>query len=158
MENPIQAWINEDKTLSDLLVEIQSLNITVLEQAEVAFDKLCELYDLPKMPEDIEKYKAFFEEKGIEEPSSVFEEHALLKFLEPNNDPRGLVLTAVYHVKKGLRVDYEEIAEKEFGKNIPKDLQIGIRGTGIQGEVVFPTIENKSWIELGCVVNAKLSN
>lgn len=127
MNNPIQIWINEDKRLSDLIVEIQSKDLSVEQQAELAFHKLSDLYDLPKMPEDIEKYEAFYEEKGIEEPSSVFEEHTLLKFLEPNNDPRGLVLTAVYHVKNGLRVDYEDIAKKEFGKNIPKDLQIGIK-------------------------------
>ncbi|MBT8297719.1 MAG: hypothetical protein KJO52_05240 [Maribacter sp.] len=150
MENPIQQWISSDKKLSDLLVEIQSMNKTPVEQAEIAFDRLCEMYELPKMPEDLEN-------NGTEYERSVFEEHSLLKFLAPNDDPRGLVLSSIYHLWKNLVVDYQDIAEKEFGSNIPENCQIEIKGEGINGQVVFPSKEGKSWFDLGCIVNTKLS-
>ena len=156
MENPIEKWINEDKVLYNLVVDIQSMEKTETEQAEIAFHKLCELYDLPKMPSDIERYEKYYEENDIEDPRSVFEEHSLLKFLEPNNDPRGLVLSAVYHVKNGVGVEYEEIAEKEFGNDIPENLQIGIKGKDTNGIIIFPQKEDKSWFELECIVNTKL--
>ncbi|WP_405351586.1 hypothetical protein [Nonlabens sp. Asnod3-H03] len=156
MENPIEKWINEDKDLYNLVVEIQSMNKTEIEQAEIAFNKLCELYDLPKMPNDLERYEEYYENNDVENPRSVFEEHALLKYLEPNNDPRGLVLSAIYHVKNGFGVEYEEIAEKEFGEEVPENLQIGIKGSGINGVIVFPLKEGKSWFDLGCIVNTKL--
>lgn len=63
MENPIEKWINEDKELYDLVVEIQSMDKTEIGQAQHAFDRLCELYDLPKMPSDLEKYEAFYKKK-----------------------------------------------------------------------------------------------
>ena len=156
MFNPIQDWIDEDENLSELLVEIQSLDIPEREQARIAFKKLCEHYDLPQMPEDTLKYKKQYEELGITDPRSVFEEHALLKYFMPENDPRGLVLNATYHVKMDIRVDYQEIAEKEFGNNIPENLQIGIRGSDIDGEIVFPIKEGKSWVDLDCKVLVKI--
>lgn len=97
-----------------------------------------------------------FIKKNIDDPRSVFEEHALLKFMEPNDDPRGIVLSSVYHVKNNIGVNYLDVAKKEFGNKIPKGLQIGIKGDGINGIVVFPIKENKSWFDLGCIVNTKL--
>ena len=156
MENVIEKWVNEEEELKSLLVEIQSMELSVDRQSEVAFNRLCEMYDLPKMPEDTFRYAQYYEANDIEVRRSVFEEYTLLKFLTPENDPRGLVLTAVYHVKMGGGVDYAEIAAKEFGKNYPPNLQIGIRGKGLKGEVVFPLKEGKSWFDLGCIVNSKL--
>jgi len=40
MDNLLQDWINSDKKLHDLLIEIQSLDLSPLEQAEVAFNRL----------------------------------------------------------------------------------------------------------------------
>ncbi|MFC2186509.1 hypothetical protein [Peijinzhouia sedimentorum] len=157
MENPIEKWINEDEQLYDLVVEIQTMEKSEFEQAEILFNRLCELYDLPKMPYDTEKYETFYEDNGILNPRSVFEEHALLKFLEPNDDPRGIVLSAVYHVKNNVGIDYQEVAEKEFGTKVPKGLQIGIKGSGVNGIVVFPQKEGKSWFDLGCIINTELT-
>ena len=150
MENPIQKWISTDKKLSELLVNIQSIDKSPFEQAEIAFDKLCEIYDLPKMPSDIKN-------NGKENQRSVFEEHSLLKYLAPTDDPRGLVLSSIYHLLNNMGVDYQDVAEKEFGSKIPENCQIGIKGERLNGEVVFPSKEGKSWFDLGCVVNTKLS-
>ena len=74
MENPLIDWINNDKKLNALLTEIESTGKNPREQAEIGFDKLAELYNIPKMPNDVPDDA----ENGI----SLFEEHALIKFLE----------------------------------------------------------------------------
>lgn len=35
--NPLQEWIDSDKKLSSILVEIQEMPISIEEQAEIAF-------------------------------------------------------------------------------------------------------------------------
>ncbi len=145
MKNPLIDWINNDKKLNALLTEIESTGKSPIEQAEIGFDKLAELYKIPKMPNDVQND----DENGI----SLFEEHALIKFLEDEKaDPRGFVLSATYHLVNGFRVDLNEVIKKEFGNNIPENCKIGIKGDGFNGEVVFPQKEKKSWIELGCKI------
>ena len=68
MENTIEKWVNEDGALHNLIVEIQSLDKTEVEQAEIAFNELCELFDLPKMPNDLERYQKY--DDDIEDPDS----------------------------------------------------------------------------------------
>lgn len=131
--NPVQDWINEDIKLSELLIKIQEIpGKTVFEQAEIAFDRVCELYDLPKMPEDLEKHHAYYEENNIVEPRSVYEEAALMRFLEPDDDPRGIVLAAIFNVKNNIGVDVKEVMKKSNGKS-----KFGIRGEKINTEIIF---------------------
>ena len=156
MNNEIQKWIEEDSELSNMLVEIQKNSLAIEDQAKEAFIKVTELYNLPLMPGDKERYAEEYEKRGIFNARSVFEEHTILNFLDPEDDPRGRVLSAIFHVQKDLQVDYRYVAEKQFGKEIPKDLLIGIRGEGLKGEIVFPLLEGKTWTELGCMVCAKL--
>ena len=138
-----QDWVNQDEILGSLLIEIESMTEkTIIEQAEFAFHRICELYDLPKMPEDLERYSEYYDENDIDEPRSVFEEVALIKFLEPNDDPRGIVLAATFNVKHNIGVDLKEIMKMSFGK--PK---FGIKGEGINSEIVFIG-ENENWIDL----------
>jgi len=113
------------------------------------------MYELPKIPREIENQDQENEENYYDS-RSVFEEHALIKYLDPDDDPRGRVLAAVYNVKNNVGVDYMEVAIKEFGSKIPKNLLIGVLGEGFHGNVVFPQKEGKSWYELGCKVCAKL--
>ena len=144
--------MQETPNLSDILVEIQSIDDTLEEQAGIAFDRISEFFDIPKMPIDKRKYYDFYRENGIDEPPrSVFEEHALLKYLKPGDDPRGLVLSAIYHVVHNVGIDPLYAAKKAFGDNIPSPYQIGYRGEGINGVLVFPQLEDKSWTELGCI-------
>ncbi|QIL38879.1 hypothetical protein G7074_06035 [Pedobacter sp. HDW13] len=42
---------------------------TPFEQAKLAFDKLCALYNLPKIPEDLAQFEAYYEHKGIDAPT-----------------------------------------------------------------------------------------
>ena len=95
---------------------------------------------------------------GITDQRSLFEEHALIKYLaDKNEDPRGMVLSAAFHLLNDYRVDLFLVAEKEFGKNIPEKCRIGIKGEGYNGEAVFPQKETKSWIELGCKIMKQIN-
>lgn len=150
---PLEEWVKSNPEIEKLLVEIQNMPISVQAQAQIAFDRLAELLGLPKVPDDIHQNEDNEEKQG---QRSLYEEYALLKYLKPDDDPRGLVLSGVFHLLNGIRVDYKEVVNKEYNGVIPKDCVIGIRGEGINSEVVFPKEENKSWYELGCKVAVKL--
>lgn len=79
MTNPIQQWINEDEKLYNLIIEIQSSDKDPNIQAEIAFNKLCDLYDIPRMPEDVITIE--HNSENVHDPRSLFEEHALIKLL-----------------------------------------------------------------------------
>ena len=158
-ENLIENWINTDKKLYDLIVEIDSTEKSLVEKAEIAFEKLSKMYNIPRMPNDIddEEFENDEEFDGIEQ-RSLFEEHALIKYLaEENKDPRGMVLSATFHLLNNYRVDLYQVAEKEFGKIIPENCKIAIKGEGFNGEVVFPQKESKSWFDLGCKIMRQIN-
>ena len=84
MDNPVEKWVQNDKKLYRLLVEIQETVNTPTEMAEVAFEQLCELYDIPRMPADIvedDNYGNEDEEDEAIDKRSLFEEHAIIKYL-----------------------------------------------------------------------------
>ncbi|WP_111684568.1 hypothetical protein [Winogradskyella tangerina] len=153
-QNLVEHWINTDKQLNDLIIAIESTGNTLTEKAEIAFEKLSELYDITRMPNDIDDEELDDDNlDGVTDQRSLFEEHALIKYLaDENEDPRGMVLSAAFHLLNDYQVDLFQVAKKEFGKNIPEECIIGIKGEGFYGEVVFPQKETKSWIELGCKI------
>ena len=159
-ENPIENWINTDKKLNVLIVEIESTDKSLIEKAQMAFERLCVLYNIPRMPDDIieEEYDDNEEYDEFKNERSLFGEHALIKYVAgKNEDPRGLVLSAAYHILNDYGVDLFQVAEKKFGKNIPENFQIGIKGDGYFGEVVFPQKESISWFDLGCKIMIKIN-
>jgi hypothetical protein len=155
-ENLVQNWIETDKNLFKLITEIESEFNSYHEQAEVAFERLSKLYNIPRMPVDVLEDE--FEDEDEFDKRSLFEEHALIKYLaKENEDPRGIVLSAAFHLLNDYRVDLFQVAEKEFGQNIPAKCKIGIIGEGFNGEVVFPQKESKSWFELGCKIMKQIN-
>jgi len=155
MKPNFEQWVKKDRKLNDLLVEIQSTDSPPFEQAELAFDKLCALYNLPKMPEDLAQFEAYYERKGIDAPRSVYEEAALLKFLEPHDDPRGVIVLAVFHVKNDIGVDLKDVFAQAPDK-LPEIPRLGIRGEGLDTEIIFIK-DNENWFDLGCKVMMQLS-
>ncbi|AOW20175.1 hypothetical protein [Urechidicola croceus] len=153
-ENLIENWINTDEKLKDLIINIKLTKKTLIEKAEIAFEKLSEIYKIPRMPTDIvESIDDDDEFDEIPEQRSLFEEHALIKFLaHKNEDPLRIVLSAAFNLLNNYRVDLFQVAEKKFAKNIPERIGIGIKGEGFNGEVVFLQKGSKSWVELGCKI------
>lgn len=150
--SPIQDWIDTDKKLSSILVEIQEMPISIEEQAEVAFHKVAEAYSIPKNPQDI----VFEEKDSIDEDTkveaiSVYQHLGIIKFLNPENDPRGNVLSAIYFAKENLEIDYE-IVMSEAAKNAVDTAEItGIGFLGENSNVRIIFVKNtESWHELGC--------
>lgn len=159
-ENLVQNWIDTDKKLYDLIMEIESTGKSFPEQAELAFEKLSKVYNIPRMPTDIsdEEFEDDEEFDDVTDPRSLFEEHALIKYLAgEDEDPRSVVLSAAFHLLNDYRVDLFQVAEKEFGEDIPEKCKIGIKGDGFSGEVVFPQKESKSWFELGCKIMKQIN-
>ena len=52
-ENLVQNWIDTDNSLSNLIAKIETEFNSYAEQAEVAFERLAKLYNIPRMPEDV---------------------------------------------------------------------------------------------------------
>jgi len=102
--NPIVDWINTDEKLRAIIERLNDSGLSEKEQADIAFDEISDIYGLHKYPESFteEDYKRF-EEQGIDDPRSVYEEVGIIHYLEPNDDPRGIVLFAIYNIKNGLR-------------------------------------------------------
>jgi len=147
----MQTWIESNKELSNLINEIESSELSERAQAELAMGKFCLMFDLPKMPEDTSRYKDYYKKNDIDEGRSVFEEFALLKYCYPEEDPRALILCAVYNLIHLIGVDIDEILINEFEENFPDNCIVGYRGIGIDAEVIFPQKEGKSWFDLGCI-------
>ncbi|MGB4837773.1 MAG: hypothetical protein WBP08_02160 [Saprospiraceae bacterium] len=153
-QNAVGVWINSDKKLQELITEIESTDKPLSEKAEEGFEKLCVMYNIPRMPENVRRDEDESDDQSKDdgEQRSLFEEHAYIKFLsDGKDDPRGLVLSAAYHLLNDYQIDLSHIAKKGFGKKIPKECLIALKGDGYHGEVVFPEKEGKSWTELGCI-------
>ena len=150
--NPIENWINEDPDLQNLISEIESTDLSLIEKAALGFEKLCVLYKIPRMPSDIEYNEDVLDSEDEGEKRSLFEEHAYIKCLSGGiDDPRGLVLESAYHILNGYLINIAHVVKKVYGKRMPKTCLVGLKGEGFYGEVVFPEKEGKSWTELGCI-------
>lgn len=159
----VQQWMETDEELAEVLVEIQEMPLSVEEQAEVAFHRLSELYNLPKMPEDIiyddeeDEDGNYYHDPNADhsdddyEPSSVYQELGVMKYLAPDDDPRGRVLTAIWAVKNKVRIDLEQAYEKARSEGINDVSGIGFRGVNSGVELVIIRKE-ESWVEAGCVL------
>ena len=154
-DTAIQEWIDSDTTLSNLLLEIEKMSDSIKEQAEIAFHKVSEVYKVAKLPEDndCDDYEDQ-DELEYTEKTSVYEQLGLLKYLEPNEDLRGLVLSAIYFVKNGYTTDIDEVMLKKFGENIPNDVSVGFKGDNTNVEIVF-ILQGQNWVDLGCKMFTK---
>jgi len=146
--SPLQQWIETDEKLAEILVEIQEMPISVEEQAEVAFHRVSEAYNVAKMPEELDFENEFEDD---EEPTSVYQHLGLLKYLNNDEDPRGIVLSAILFAKENLEVDYNLIFEKAEKQGIDKKMIGGIGFLGENSNVRIVFVKNtESWSQLGC--------
>jgi len=148
-ENPVLNWINSDKELSDMLVKIENLNISINEQVEIAFHRISDFYGLPKMPEDIEYENEEDDNNKEFEQTSIYEQFGLLKYLHDDEDLRGVLLSAIYFVKNGYVADIDEVYKKYYSKNKLPIVGIGFKNINSSVELVFVK-EGESWFDSGC--------
>ena len=81
--------------------------------------------------------------------SCVYEQLGILKYLEPEEDLRGQVLTAIYFLKFDYRTDAAFIFEKYPSINKDEIAGIGFKGENSKVELVLVK-KGQSWFDLGC--------
>lgn len=150
-DNIIQDWIDSDPALLKIITQISATEKSFEEQALEAFHRLSTLYDLPKYPGELsDAQKEYFSRLGIDDPRSVFEEATIITFLSPDEDPRGIVMQALYNIKHGTFIDMNECALVQFGsaEKIPDRYVASFTGDGFAGTLHFPGA-GESWAENG---------
>lgn len=145
-------WIAQDEKLSNVLIEIRDGEDSIENQAEKIFCKVADLYNLSKMPSDVEYDD---EDETINEDSdyeltSVFEELGLLKLYCPEEDIITLVLLALYCVRNKINNDVDVVFEKKYGKKNKNCIGIGFRGLNSNVETLL-IYKGDNWVELGCI-------
>jgi hypothetical protein len=152
--NPLQEWIDTDAKLSKILKEIESQTKSYKEQATIAFHRLCEEYQLPKYPDDIESREMIqVADYHFYDPISVYEQLGLIKFTDQEEeDIRSQVLMAIYLVQNKLELIFDDKLDEFIGDD---DLQgFGYKGEDIEVEMK-PIKIGQSWFELGCTYFTK---
>lgn len=146
--NPLQEWIDTDAKLSEILKEIESQTKSHKEQANIAFHRLCEEYELPKYTDDIESREMIqVADYHFYDPISVYEQLGIIKFTDQKEeDIRSQVLMAIYLVKNKLELIFDDELDEFIGE---ADLQgFGYKGEDIEVEMK-PIKIGQSWFELG---------
>jgi hypothetical protein len=146
MDIDLQKWILENQKLSALLVEIQNMDISVQDQAEMAFHRVSEMFKLPKSPTDINY--------GIEneiDKKSVYEMLGLKKLVSLGDDPRAQVLSSIYYIINNISIDIEGFLEENFGENLSQISGIGFKGENSDVMAIIVG-KNESWSDLGCTL------
>jgi hypothetical protein len=152
--NPIKEWVDSDTELAKTLVEIEGTNLSLAEQADIAFHKISDMYGVPKIPEDIVYNDEDDNTEEYVEKPSVYEILGQIKYLQPGDDPRAQVLSAIYYVKNGYGIDLADVLKRKFGKKIPANTSVGFIREGINVELMFLD-GSKNWMELGCKLMLK---
>jgi len=146
----IDNWIEEDKNLQKIIQEIERKTTSVKEQAELAFHSVSDYFNVPKLPDDKDETDEVEDGEDYDETnSSVYEQLGILKYLEPQEDLRGNILTAIYFLVFGYRTSVDFIFEKYLEINKNEILGIGYKGKNSEVEIILVK-KGESWFDLGC--------
>lgn len=155
-ENPIEIWLLSDARLKEHIERISSSGMSEFDQAKTAFYELSDFYGLKKFPEDIteEEYENYLEAEGSD-PRSVFEEVGIARYLELSEDPRGIVMVAIYNILNRDPLDIDNCAEMHFGKAIPNSYVIYFTGQDADATLNFRK-DGESWHKEGIKYASKI--
>jgi hypothetical protein len=156
--NPLSDWIESDPKLREIIERLTVSGKTIEEQAKSGFYEISEAYNVPKYPDDItDKDYEEYEKKGIEYPTSVFEEVGRIRYCHPNEDIRGIVLWAIYNSKTGYSFDINECARRHFGseEKIPEEYLVYYTGKDIDSLLHFLP-DGESWVKPGVKYASKI--
>ena len=156
--NPVEEWYTSDKRLKEIIDTLSSTGKSPFEQAIQAFYQISNLYHLHKFPDDLteDDYKKY-EEEGIDDPRTVFEEVGIIRFLEPEDDPRGIVLFALHNIKNRTYMDINLCAERHFGdiNNIPSSYIVYYTGQDADAKLNFLK-DGETWTKEGVKYASKI--
>ena len=146
-QQQVMSWVNNDPELTKCLVEIQEMEISFEDQAEVAFHKLSDMFNLPKLPIDVQRIYDINEDS--QELTSVYQMLGFLVGLSDDPDRRGHVLQAVYYIIHGYTIDVKDVIKEKFGRKKSEIVGVCFEGENSKVELVFVK-KGESWLELGC--------
>ncbi len=156
--NFVENWYSTDNRLKEIIDKITLTNRSFEEQAKEAFTLVSDMFNLPKYPDDItEDYYAQCEEEGIFEVRTVFEEVGIIRYLEPDDDPRGIVLFALHNIKHKTYMDIDYCAIKHFGgkRKVPKEYMVYYTGEDSDSKLNFLN-DGESWLKPGVRCASKI--
>ncbi|WP_439507038.1 hypothetical protein [Sediminibacterium sp.] len=158
MDNPVDIWYLSDERLKKIIDTLSLSEKSPFEQAKEAFYQISELYNLHKYPDDIteDDYRKY-EDEGLDNPRTVFEEVGIIRYLEPEDDPRGVVLFALYNIKNRTYIDISFCAEKHFGsrKKVPDNYVVYFTGQDADSKLNFLNA-GESWTKEGVKYASKI--
>lgn len=145
----IGDWIKGDQKLWDILTAIENYTNSPLTRAEMIFDQVSELYEVPRYPDDVDDEKLIH---GLIMETSVYEQVGKLKYLEPEPEKLPeLILNAIYFMITGTETDMSFVLNKfaaEGGK--AKEISgLGFKNDGVDVQLIFVK-KGESWYDLGC--------
>lgn len=158
-DNPLELWYSSDKKFKEIIDKLNESGKSPFDQAKEAFYILADLYQLPKYPEDITDDDYIqLAKKGINKPRSVFEEVGIFRFLEPDDDPRSVVISAIYTLKNRTYVNINLCAEQHFGgqEYVPQSYVVYYTGNDADGKLNFLTDEESTWLKEGVKYASKI--
>ncbi len=147
--NPLEDWINTDYKLSQLLSEIEAIASSECEQAQIAFHRLAENYNLPKYPDDVKDRETIqVADSHLYNPISIYEVLGKIKFVDKNlQNLKSNVLLAAYLIINNLEPFIDEELDKFLGNNQLSGF--GYKGVDVDVEMI-PIKVGESWFEKEC--------
>jgi hypothetical protein len=147
--NPLENWINTDYKLSQLLSEIEAIASSEYEQAQIAFHRLGENYNLPKYPDDVQDRETMqVADSHLYNPISIYEVLGKIKFVDKNlQNLKSNVLLAIYLTLNKLEPIIEDELDEFLGDNQLSGF--GYKGDDVGVEMI-PIKVGESWFEHGC--------
>ena len=152
-ENIVEFWVNSDSKLSQILTEIESETPNLESQAEKAFHRIADEYNLPKMPNDID----YDDEDSDYDLKSVYEVLGLINYAFPDEDPRGNVMLALTCVKDNIQFDIEYVLSEAEKQKIDVSQIFGICFSGTNFNVKTKFIfKGENWADSNCNLFLKI--
>ena len=155
----VTAWINRNANLRLLIENINGTHKEPGQRMLAYYYQVSALCNLPKEPEDLtEEVYEQYEEMGIDDVHSVYEECGLLNYLHQEIDEADRMLLALYHVANYMFTNAVLLAEKYYGSREAIDPLCIICLFGDTPPVkAYFLKKGESWFDIGARVAIKFS-
>ena len=149
-----QKWVQGDEKLFKLLKRIEASTKTDEEAALAMYDQVSTMYHLPKTYEEITD-QVYDEYEALDkEPHYVFEELAIINYLQPEETIKNNVLLALYTIFMKEHMDVEQAAIKHYGskEKVPDRFFVFLFGKDIDAIISFTIPDGlERWTDSGAV-------
>jgi len=150
--NLLNEWLRSEPKLSEILSGIDKEGLPAKEAALLACDRVCETYRIAKYPEDIsDEYEAEAARRHVD-ARSVFEELAIINHMsEADEDPRGLMLSALHNVYHYSPIELADVCMEYLYSHklpVPERQHVYFFGDMSDASIRFE-VETEAWPDSG---------